>query len=52
MKYPWASIAIIAIWGGSVLISVYRTNSDPVMVMLFGTVTTAIIAFFGFRSAS
>ena len=52
MKYPWASIAIMAIWGGSVLISIFRENSDPVVVLIFATVATAFIAFLGFRSTT
>ncbi|MBI2514885.1 hypothetical protein HYV91_01700 [Candidatus Wolfebacteria bacterium] len=50
MKYPWASVAIIAVWGGSLLISVFRANSDPAMVLVFATLATAIIAILGFRS--
>jgi len=52
MKYPWASITIVAIWGGSMLISVFRGNSDPVTVLLFASVATAFMAFLGFRSSS
>lgn len=51
MKYPWASAAIMAIWGGSVLIAIFRTNSDPALVLVFATVATSIIAFLGFRSS-
>lgn len=51
MKYPWASIAIIAIWAGSVFIAVFRTNAEPTQILGFATVATAIIAYLGFRSA-
>lgn len=50
MKYPWASVAIIAIWAGSVLIATFRTNTDPALILVFTTIATAIIAFLGFRS--